>query len=217
MTNLGAHSIDIVQWYLGAKGPERVCCFGGRRALKDNGETPDVQDAIFEYPGGVNLQYSIREVSAGSRAGSALEFFGTKGSLTIERSGMKVISDMRSDPANAIPQFKGHSAGGPQRVDKKPEPWTEALEMKGSSDEQFDLHVRNFLDAIKTRQKTVADAEDGHRTATACHLANISLRTKSLIEWDSEREQISNNRRASEMLERPYRKPWDSVLRSLLT
>jgi predicted dehydrogenase len=216
MTNLGAHSIDIVQWYLGLRGPERVCCFGGRRALQDNGETPDVQDAIFEYPGGINLQYSIREVSAGSRAGSALEFFGTKGSLTIERPGMKVISDMKSDPANAIPQFKGHSAGGPQRVDKKPEPWTEALEMKGSSDEQFDLHVRNFLDAVKTRQRTVADAEDGHRTATACHLANISLRTKSLVEWDPEREQILNNKRASEMLERPYRKPWDSVLKSLL-
>jgi predicted dehydrogenase len=216
MTNLGAHSIDIVQWYLGVKGPERVCCFGGRRALQDNGETPDVQDAIFEYPGGINLQYSIREVSAGSRAGSALEFFGTKGSLTIERPGMKVIADMRSDPANAIPQFKGHSAGGPQRVDKKPEPWTEAMEMKGSSDEQFDLHVRNFLDAIKIRQKTVADAEEGHRTATACHLANISLRTKSMIEWDPEREQISNNKHATDMLERPYRKPWDSVLRSLL-
>ena len=216
MTNLGAHSIDIVQWYLGAKGPERVCSFGGRRALHDNGETPDVQDAMFEYPGGVNLQYSIREVSAGSRAGGALEFFGTKGSLTIERPGMKVISDMKSDPVNAIPQFKGHSAGGPQRVDKKPEPWTEAMEMKGSSDEQFDLHVRNFLDAIKTRERTVADAEDGHRTATACHLANISLRTKSMIEWDAEREQILNNKRASEMLERPYRKPWDAVLRSLL-
>ena len=50
MTNLGAHSIDIVQWYLDLKGPQRVCSFGGRRALEDNGETPDVQDAIFEYP-----------------------------------------------------------------------------------------------------------------------------------------------------------------------
>ena len=50
MTNLGAHSIDIVQWYLGLKGPVRVCSFGGRRALEDNGETPDAQDAMFEYP-----------------------------------------------------------------------------------------------------------------------------------------------------------------------
>jgi hypothetical protein len=31
-------AIDIVQWYLGAKGPERVCCCGGRRTLEDSGE-----------------------------------------------------------------------------------------------------------------------------------------------------------------------------------
>jgi predicted dehydrogenase len=217
MTNLGAHQIDIVQWYLDLKGPTRVSSFGGRVALdNDNGETPDVQDAIFEYPG-LNLAYSIREASAGTRGGSALEFYGTKGGLTIGRGGLKVTPDMKSDPANSIPVFQGHTAGGPQRKNVKPEPWTEALEIPGSSPEQFDLHVRNFLDAMKTRQKTVADAEDGHRTATACHLANISLRTKKMIEWDPEREQITNDKQAAAMLERPYRKPWDSVLKSLLS
>jgi predicted dehydrogenase len=215
MTNLGAHTIDIVQWYLGFKGPQRVCSFGGRRALEDNGETPDTQDCIIEYPG-VNMQYSIREASAGTRGGS-LEFFGTKGSMVIERPMLKVNPDMRSDPNNSIPTFRGHTAGGPQRVEKKPEPWTEAMQVPGSSPEQFDLHVRNFLDAIKTRQKTIATAEDGHYTATTCHLANISLRTKTLIEWDAEKEQIVNNREASAMLERPYRKPWDGVLKSLLS
>ena len=48
-------------------------------------------------------------------------------------------------------------------------------------------------------------------------LANISLRTKSMIEWDADKEQITNNKQAAAMLERPYRKPWDSVLRSLLS
>ena len=70
MTNLGAHSIDIVQWYLGVKGPMRVCSFGGRRALEDNGETPDMQDADLR----VSRVASICSIpsgksSAGSRAG----------------------------------------------------------------------------------------------------------------------------------------------------
>ena len=102
---------------------------------------------------------------------------------------------MKSDPVNAIPQFKGQSAGGPQRVDKKPEPWTEAFEMKGSSDEQFDLHVRNFLDAIKTRQKTIADAEDGHRTATACHLGEYLASHEKHDRVGSGKEQILNNKK----------------------
>src|SRR5690606_31198102 len=83
MTNLGAHQIDIVQWYLDSKGPSRVASFGGRRVIKHNGETPDMQEALIEYPNGVVMNYSIREASAGSREGSQLEFFGNKGSLII--------------------------------------------------------------------------------------------------------------------------------------
>jgi predicted dehydrogenase len=217
MTNLGAHEIDIVHWFLNLKGPTRVASFGGRLALdrSDNGETPDTQDAIFEYPG-LQLSYSLREAAAGSRAGHMLEFFGNKGSLQISRGGLKVVPDMKIDPTNLIPTFQGHTAGGPQRSEAKPEPWTEAMEVKGSSPEQFDLHVRNFLDAIRSRQPTVATAEDGHRTATACHLANMSLRLGRSLRWDPEKETIVGDSEASAMLERPYRKPWDSVLRSLL-
>jgi hypothetical protein len=89
--------------------------------------------------------------------------------------------------------------------------------MAGSSPEQFDLHVRGFLDCVKSRRRPVADAEDGHRTATACHLANISYRTGRKIRWDPEAEQILGDTQAAAMLERPYRKPWDAVLRGLLS
>ena len=50
MTNLAQHSLDIVHWFLDAAGPLAVSSAGGRFALKDNGETPDMQDALFEYP-----------------------------------------------------------------------------------------------------------------------------------------------------------------------
>lgn len=90
------------------------------------------------------------------------------------------------------------------------------MKVQGSSPEQFDLHVRNFLDAMKTRQPPIADVEDGHRTATTCHLANISLRLKREVRWNPEKEQIPGDKEAAGMLVRPYRKPWDAVLRSLL-
>jgi predicted dehydrogenase len=215
MTNLGAHEIDIVQWFLGFKGPVKVSSFGGRRVVQDNGETPDTQDAIFEYTG-CNVAYSLREGSAGSRSGNTLEFFGSKGSMQINRGGLKVISDTKVNPDNLIPVFRGHTAGGPQRSEAKPEPWTEALEIKGSSAEQLDLHVRNFLDAMRTRQRPIADVEDGHRTAVACHLANLSMRLGRSVQWNPETEQIAGDKEASAMLRRPYRKPWDSVLRNLL-
>jgi predicted dehydrogenase len=214
MTNLGAHSIDIIQWSLGAKGPIRVASTGGRFAVEDGGETPDTQDAVFQY-GDFTSSYSIREASAGTRGGATLEFFGTKGSLQIDRSGFKVIADNKVDPANTIPVFRGHTAGGPQRSNSKPEPWTESMQATGSSDEQFDLHVRNFLDCVKSRQSPVADVEDGHRTAVACHLANLSMRLGRTLQWNAEVEQVVGDKEANTMLQRHYRAPWDETLKGL--
>jgi predicted dehydrogenase len=216
MTNLGAHHIDILQWYLNVKGPSAVACSGGRHALQDNGETPDVQDALFDYPSFTSI-YSMREISLGRRdVGGGLEFFGTKGSMTVSRAGFATYPDMKIDPETAIPRFRGQPAGGPQAAGTKPEPWTEALKEAGSADEQFDLHARNFLDCVKSRNRPIADVEDGHQVATACHLANISLRTGRKIRWDPNKEEILGDREAAAMLERPYRKPWDDVLKKCL-
>jgi predicted dehydrogenase len=215
MTNLGAHSIDIAQWYMGVKGPKSVTSIGGRLAIEQAGETPDTQDAIYDY-GGFTSIWSHREASMGRRApGGGLEFFGTKGSMTVSRGGYEVFPDMKTDPSNLIPQFRGHTAGGPERSQFKPEPWIQAVKEPGDSNEQFDLHVRNFLDCIRSRQRPIADVEDGHQTAVACHLGNISLRLGRKLTWDPEKEVIIGDKEASAHLERPYRKPWDQVLRSL--
>ena len=48
MTNLGHHALDIMHWTLGGT-PSAVTSVGGRLCLADNGETPDTQDAFFEF------------------------------------------------------------------------------------------------------------------------------------------------------------------------
>lgn len=214
MTNLGAHEIDILQFIFNVKGPTAVSSSGGRFVLKDDGETPDTQDALFEYPG-FTAVWSEREGSRGRPLGKS-EYFGEYGSLAIARDGWEVFPDAKLPPENAVPQFRGQPTGGVNRKEVKPELWVEAKKEPGSSNEQFDLHVRNFIDCIKTRQRPIADVEDGHRTAVACHLANISLRTGKKIRWDADKEAILDDKEASAMLERPYRKPWDSVLKSLI-
>jgi predicted dehydrogenase len=200
---------------MNVKGPSAVSSSGGRFAIKELGETPDTQDALFEYPG-FTAAYGFREASAGRRAGTGLEFFGTRGSLVITRTGFEVFPDLKADPATAIPVFQGQPAGGPQRTAAKPEPWVAAIKEPGSSAEQFDLHARNFLDCVKSRQRPIADVEGGHQVTTACHLANLSLRLGRKLKWNPESEQILGDPEASAMLERPYRKPWDTVLRDLL-
>jgi predicted dehydrogenase len=217
MTNLAAHALDIAHWFLDVQGPSAVTSAGGRLSLQDNGETPDTQDTILEYPGFTAI-WSHREASTGqSKTGH--EFFGPQGSLLISRSGFTLAGDRKIAPGYGVPQFTGaHPVGGPQREPKVglDEFWTNSIEDKsGDMRGQFKAHLRNFLDCIKSRQTPISDLESAHRVATACHLANISLRLGRRIRWDAAREEIVDDPEASRMLIRPYRSPWDKELKSL--
>jgi predicted dehydrogenase len=219
MTNLGQHSLDLVHWFLGVKGPKSVYSLGGRWFLQDNCEVPDTQDAILEYPG-CNVVCEYREATAGLEGTGmgALVFHGTCGSLPVSRSGYELHPDPKVSPINTVAaMLGGHPVGGPQPV---PEPegqfWSEHQEdHSGEAMKDYVRHSRNFLDCVKTRGQPISDLESGHQVATACHLANISLRTGRKIVWDAEREQIVGDPAASAMLVRPYRQPWDAELRAL--
>ncbi len=220
MTNLGAHDLDLVHWIMQVKGPKTVYSAGGRYALEDKGETPDTQDAIWEYPG-FTVEASFREASSGRRPGggtasslAGVQFCGTKGILAASRGGYEFVPDMKIVPESAIPPWS-NPPGHPQAANIKPEPYSEARRGRGTSPEPMDLHARHFLDCVKSRQRPVADVEDGHQVATACHLANISMQLGRKLTWDAEKEEIVGDREASARLVRPYRKPWDGVLRSL--
>ena len=89
-----------------------------------------------------------------------------------------------------------------------PKPLSERTTVKSKDGDLTVKHIRNFLDCIKSRKRPNADVEDGHRSTTFAHLGNISLATKSRIEWDPQRERITNNEEANELLHYEYRAPW---------
>jgi predicted dehydrogenase len=218
MTNLGAHALDILDWFQGGQGPRAVTSAGGRFSLLDNGETPDTQDTLIEFPGWTAV-WSHREASAGRAGGSGMEFFGSKGSMALTRSALLVTPDRKLPPGNTVPQFTGaHPVGGPVRSDLQGATalWTKPLEDRsGNGRDQFKRHVRNFLDCVKSRRPPLSDLESSHRAVTICHLANLSLRLGRKIRWDAQREEIVGDAEAAGLLRRPYRQPWDAALTSL--
>jgi predicted dehydrogenase len=221
MTNLGQHSLDVVHWMTGVTAPKCVYSTGGRFFLKDNGEVPDTQDAIIEYPGFTTVcQY--RECTAG-RSGQGmggLMLHGTLGTMAVTRAGFEVWPDAKVSPNNVAARVlpPGHPVGGPQ-PEPEPEPrqfWTEAAkDDTGDAMEDYGRHARNFLDCVKSRQTPATDLESGHRVATTCHLANISMKTGRKIVWDAEKEEIVGDPEANRLLVRPYRPPWDAELKAL--
>jgi len=69
-------------------------------------------------------------------------------------------------------------------------------------------HHHNFLDCIRTRRRPHADVEIGHRSTSACLLANIAVDCRRQLHWDGQRERFINDEAANRHLYRPYRAPW---------
>jgi hypothetical protein len=70
--------------------------------------------------------------------------------------------------------------------------------------------IRNFLDCVKSREEPLCSLEDGHRSTTFAHLANISLEAGQ-ITWDADNERITNNEKANDLLHYQYRSKWDII------
>ncbi len=69
-------------------------------------------------------------------------------------------------------------------------------------------HVRNFLDAIRTRTDPIVPVEVGHSSATLCHLGNIAMKLGRKLRWDPAAEKFIGDDAANRMLVRAPREPW---------
>jgi predicted dehydrogenase len=69
-------------------------------------------------------------------------------------------------------------------------------------------HKRNFLDCVKTRQKTICPIETAVRSDTICHLDDIAIRLGRKLLWDPKAEQFPGDDEANRLLTRPLRSPW---------
>ncbi|MCY4187253.1 MAG: Gfo/Idh/MocA family oxidoreductase [Bryobacterales bacterium] len=186
MTNWGAHNIDIARWGMDIESPNSVMGCAGRFAIRDNGETPDLQEVLYEVDRGI-LTWSVRELN-GTR-GAFLVFHGTKADLAVDRSGYSLRGQKWQKEERAMAR------------DRESRPGNAARELTAH-------HIRNFLDCVKSRERPNADVEIGHRTAVFCHLGNIAARLGRALRWDGAQERFAGDEEANRSLSKPYRSPW---------
>jgi len=214
-TDYGTHRLDSVHQIMGVNAPRSAAAAGGRFELADGADTPDVLQITYEYPGFV-LSYEasmLNDRGVGGRTPGkkyyltrcaddrphGMAFYGSKGSLFVDRVGFEVY-----------PEPQGESGPGAVNPPGSIEGFrTERVEAAG--EDATGLHLRNFIECVRTRQKPAADVEIGQRSTTVPHLGNIAFRTGHKIHWDAEREEIVDDPTASALLDRPARKPWDLI------
>jgi len=217
-TDYGNHRFDTVHQVMHADHPIAVMGWGRRYQLNDGADVPDALQVTYEYSGFI-LSYEASTLNGhgvgaqgvgrkyyGARGPDdrphGIAFYGTNGTLLADRIGFELY-----------PEPKGSSIPGVGSKSSNGEGWrTERVEATG--EDATELHVKNFIDCVRSREKPVAHAEIGHRSTIVPHLGNISIRTGHKLRWDATKEQIVDDPEASALLFRQPRKPWDEILRA---
>jgi hypothetical protein len=70
------------------------------------------------------------------------------------------------------------------------------------------FHVRNFLDCVKTRAKTRANADAACYAHIACHAANIALFLNRKVQYDPVKNEFIGDEEANRLRSEALREPW---------
>ena len=69
-------------------------------------------------------------------------------------------------------------------------------------------HMLNFVQAIESGAKPVADIGEGHISTASCILANLSMQLGRPLVYDPVKREVKEDAQATALLRRPYRSPW---------
>lgn len=182
LVDWGIHLIDAARVILGESTPKTVTAAGGLYYLKDKITTPDVLTAHFEFAS-CPLTWHHRIWGAQEYTppvSNGIFLYGEKETVFVTDDRWEVIP--RGKPAD-------------RRVEKAP----------GNAGV---AHMKEFLEAVRTRKQPGCLVEDAYLSTTCVKLAMISYDTGSKVTWDQARETIPNNTAATALLRREYRNPW---------
>ncbi len=180
--NDGVHRIDYCRAVMGLdRMPDAICCSGGKFFFEDDQQWPDTMLVNYEYPGKV-LTYEMRLWSRPKLHDI------TEGAVVYGENGWLLLTNT---------SWKAYDAAG-------------KLVKEGSSDVGQQAHVRNFLDAVRSRKRESLNQEiySGHVSTVMCHAGNISWRTGKKLRLDSKTETFDDPQ-ANQFVGREHRQGFE--------
>ena len=171
--NQGVHQTDVAHWSLGpaATLPTRVWSLGGRLGYEDQGQTPNMLLAVYEF-GEATVVIEVRGLVAKAKKAKdqvafpqkvANEFYTSEGLVQdgkfFPKKGGKE-HDVTVEPVQLTP-------GGP---------------------------FGSFIACVRNHNPKAVNApiRNGHYAAALCHLANISYRLGKQVPFSQEPDGVSN-------------------------
>ena len=195
------HMYDAVRWMMGLGWPKRISSSGGILVQKEaKANISDTQMATFDH-GDVQVVWQHRTWGAppDPKYPWGMTFYGDKGTLKASVMSYDFIpSGQGAQPIHKDVTYE---------LEQYPEDKTEkALEKHVAP--AIRGHMKDLLACIETRNKPVADIEEGHISSASSIMANLSMQLGRTLEWDPQAHQVVNDPEANKLLARPYRAPW---------
>ena len=196
------HMLDMVRWMLDLGWPKSVSSSGGILVDKQSkANITDTQTATFDF-GDLKIVWNHRTWGRSPDPDYpwGASIYGDKGTLRASVMGYDFVPE-------------GEGGGAPVHKDvtyeleQYPEDKTEK-DLERHVAPAIRVHMKDFLAAIESRGRPVADIEQGHISSASCILANLSMKLGRTLVWDAEKGQVAGDAEANALLRRPYRAPW---------
>jgi predicted dehydrogenase len=160
---IAIHVLDNARHWLGVRHPASAVAGGGTWYYEDGRDTPDVVSFILDYPEKVTLTFHGECLTApGVKTSAGVELRGTGGTLSADRYA----------------PFSGYEYVPNERFSREP---AAKVPMPAANAETI---LPDWLACIRSRQKPVANEEEGYYSSVACFMANKAYNTRSPVVWD---------------------------------
>jgi len=192
--------LDTARWMLGLGWPSKIESTGGIRVQKDGkSNISDTQVATFEYPEfDVVWQHRTWGTPVDPEYPWALFIYGEKGTLKASTMQADFIPQGEGKPIHFDCVFEREKY--PEDVDEPD------IELNAAPATR--AHMRDFLAAIESRGRPIADIEEGHISTASCILSNLSMQLNRPLVYDPKTMSIVEDGQATKLLRRSYREPW---------
>lgn len=201
MGDMCVHMLDTARWMLGLGWPRRVSSSGGIFVEKEGkSNIPDTQSAVFEFPE-FNCNWQHRSWGSPSDPDYpwALFIHGEKGVLKASTMRADFLPfDKKTEPIHFDCVYEKEKF--PEDVGEKD------IELNAAPATR--LHMLDFLAAIESRGKPVADIEQGHISTASCILANVAMNLGRPLSYAPAKRAVPGDDEATKLLAQPYRAPW---------
>jgi predicted dehydrogenase len=190
---------DMVRWMLDLGWPKRIASTGGILLGKQSkANISDTQTATFDF-GDLDVVWQHRAWGQppDPKYGWGATFYGDRGTLKASVMSYDFVPD-KGQPVHRDVTYE---------FEQYPEDRTEP-DLERHVTPAIRAHMRDFLAAIASRGRPVADLEQGHISTASCILANLAMKLGRTLTWDPQSGRIAGDEAANALLRRPYRQPW---------